>query len=69
MACRGVRDAAARGDLHLLGGVRAAFTDVVGLAGVAVLVLVLALVGRGGGTRQGRSARAASVLRQATQKR
>ncbi|MFF0326881.1 MFS transporter [Nonomuraea angiospora] len=46
----GVRDAAARGDLHLLGEVRAAFTDaynVVGLAGVAVLVLVLVLVRRG----------------------
>ncbi|MGW0203921.1 hypothetical protein [Nonomuraea sp. NPDC003201] len=46
----GVRDAAARGDLHLLGDVRAAFTDaynVVGLAGVAVLVLVLVLVKRG----------------------
>ncbi|MDX3107872.1 hypothetical protein [Nonomuraea angiospora] len=40
-------DAAARGDLHLLGEVRAAFTgacNAVGLAGVAVLVLVLVLV-------------------------
>ncbi|MEV5494997.1 MFS transporter [Nonomuraea fuscirosea] len=46
----GVRDATARGDLHLLAGVRAAFTDacnVVGLAGVAVLLLVLALTRRG----------------------
>jgi DHA2 family multidrug resistance protein-like MFS transporter len=42
----GIREATARGDLQLLGSVRAAFTgafNVVGLVGAAVLVLVLLL--------------------------
>lgn len=50
----GVREATAHGDVQLLAGVRAAFTDacnVVGLAGVAVLVLVLVLTRRGSARR------------------